>query len=222
LAVKQKKKRSAGIAARIGDQIRDLISRGVLSPGVHLGQLELAERFGASRLPVREALKLLSAEGIVIHDPNRGFFVASMSSEEARQLYRVRHLLEAELLSTIAWPSAEQLRTLQAMVDELRDLLREGRSADWMTRHREFHQAIFDLSPNKVIAAEVLRLIRLTDRYRSITPFVMGSTDGEAMPEKHLLKALANRDRAKLLQAYDEDRGHIEQQLLRVLRARGL
>ena len=222
MAVKQKKKRGAGIAAKIGDQIRDLISRGVMSPGVHLGQSELAERFGASRLPVREALKLLSAEGIVIHDPNRGFFVASLSSDEARQLYRVRHLLEAELLSTIAWPTAEQLQALRSMIEILRELLREGRSAEWMTKHREFHEAVFDLSPHKVIAAEVLRLLRLTDRYRSLTPFVVGSTDADAMPERHLLQALMDRDRAKLLRVYDEDRTHIEQQLLRVLEARGL
>ena len=57
-----------------------MIVRGALAPGVHLSQADLAETFGVSRFPVREALKLLAAETIVVHDLNRGFFVAALSS----------------------------------------------------------------------------------------------------------------------------------------------
>lgn len=89
------------IPAQIAQEIRKLINRGQLPPGLQLRQSDLADRFGISRVPVREALKLLAAESIIEHDPNRGFFVAPLSTDEARQLYRLRHLLEAELLSTV-------------------------------------------------------------------------------------------------------------------------
>ena len=67
-----------------------MIARGTLAPGMRLGQTELAEQFSASRVPVREALKLLSSEGIIEHDPNRGFFVTRLSRDEAEQLFTVR------------------------------------------------------------------------------------------------------------------------------------
>src|SRR5690606_6326736 len=82
------------VPARIAHEIRELINRGVLSPGVHLGQTELAERFETSRAPVREALKLLATEGTLTHDKNRGFFVSPLSSDEVQQLYRLRELVE--------------------------------------------------------------------------------------------------------------------------------
>src|SRR5689334_1338621 len=97
---------SLDMPAAIADEIRSLVTRGVLAPGLQLRQTDLAERFSASRVPVREALKLLTAEGVVTHDVNRGFFVTALSSDEARQLYRMRHLLETEVLSSVAWPDS--------------------------------------------------------------------------------------------------------------------
>ena len=137
---------------------------------MHLGQSQLADRFEASRVPVREALKLLVAEGLINHDPNRGFFVAEVSSAEARQLYRMRHLLESELLSTVDWPSEAKLAELTERVAELQELLETGDRPKWAIRHRDFHNAVFDLSPDKTIVAEVQRLWTLSDRYRSLLP----------------------------------------------------
>ena len=83
-------KSSTGVPSKIADELRSMIARGTLSPGMRLGQTELATQFNASRVPVREALKLLSSEGIVEHDPNRGFFVTRLSRDEAEQLFRQR------------------------------------------------------------------------------------------------------------------------------------
>ncbi|HEX4195602.1 MAG TPA: GntR family transcriptional regulator, partial [Stellaceae bacterium] len=89
-----------------------MIVRGALAPGIHLSQEELADSFGVSRFPIREALKLLAAETIVVHDLNRGFFVAALSSAEAKQLYRLRKLVETDLFEGLIWPSAQQLKSL--------------------------------------------------------------------------------------------------------------
>jgi DNA-binding GntR family transcriptional regulator len=214
-----KVKRTAGLPANIAREVRAQITRGVLSPGVHLGQAELAQKFGASRVPIREALKLLTAEGVVIHDPNRGFFIASLSSEEARQLYRMRHLLEAEILASVQWPNKQQLAEMAEHLDRLEELLATGKSAEWTVEHRRFHQMIFDLSPQRIIVEEAQRLLGLTDRYRSL---LQPSQNRKAQQERHLLKALANRDRARLLAGFEEDRAEIEAGLLQALAARGL
>src|SRR6188768_3857444 len=88
----------------VADELRGLIVRGTLLPGEHLGQTQLAERFGRSKVPVREALKLLATEGFLRHDRNRGYFVSRLDLHEARQLYSLRRWIESQLLETAEWP----------------------------------------------------------------------------------------------------------------------
>jgi len=214
--------RGANLPKLIADHLRELITRGTLPPGLQLRQMELAERFNASRVPLREALKLLSAEGIVEHDPNRGFFVAPLSSNEARQLYRIRHLLERELLVTVTWPSTAQVAGLRTRLTGLEAALEKQDAAGWLEHHREFYRAIFDLSPEKVLVAEVLRLIRLTDRYRALAAHALPNAQRKATQERHLIALLTKRDRRRLMAVFETDRTRIEEGIQAVLTARGL
>ena len=210
--------------AQIVRQIRTMIAKGALSPGVHLGQSELAAEFSASRVPVREALKLLAAEGIVVHDPNRGFFVAKLSSDEARQLYRVRQLLESEVLRTVEWPSAERLAVLKHEVEASEEFRAAGDLSEWARHHRAFREAVFSLSPERFIVREALRLWSLADRYRSLlvaTQHPSLRPKGDST-DRHLLTALEKQDRARLLRVFEEDRGQIAETLTHILAARGL
>ncbi|MEX3790942.1 GntR family transcriptional regulator [Paraburkholderia sp. BR14374] len=207
--------------AQVAAETRKLINRGVLAPGFQLRQSDLAERFGISRVPVREALKLLAAEGIIEHDPNRGFFVAQLSSDEARQLYRMRQLLEAELLMTIEWPTAAQMKQLKAMLADLEHLLGAGNREGWIEQHRAFHDMIFDLSPNKVLKREVLRLMRLTDRYRALAADISANPEHRnANIEARLVKALQSKDKDLLLATYEKGRSIVLSGLMAVLAAR--
>lgn len=211
------------IPAQIAQEIRKLINRGQLPPGLQLRQSDLADRFGISRVPVREALKLLAAESIIEHDPNRGFFVAPLSTDEARQLYRIRHLLEAELLSSVEWPASAQLKQFKAMLAELDELLAAGNRAEWIERHRAFHDAVFDLSPNKILKREALRLMRLTDRYRALAADItLRDQHLKANVEQKLVKALSTKNREMLLEAYDEGRQMVAAGLMQILAARGV
>lgn len=221
-AKKKKESRSTNIPEAIAAEMRELITRGTFAPGLQLKQVDLAARFGSSRVPLREAFKLLTTEGILEHDQNRGFFVANLSSDEARQLYRIRHLLEGELFTTVEWPSKEQLELLQKQVDKLETLLQKQDAAGWILQHRLFYEAIYNLSPEKIIVREVLRYIRLTDRYRSLATHVLLAPDRKAAQEQHLVDALAERNRRRLMRVFEEDRTRIEQGVMDALRARGL
>jgi len=213
--------RTSDIPSRIASQIKEQINRGMLAPGLQLRQMDLANRFSVSRVPVREALKLLAAEGLIDHDPNKGFQVALLSSDEATQLYRIRYLLESELLSSVRWPDEKQLERLYAMVDDLDKALSGGDRVAWVAHHRAFHRYIFELSPNKVLVQEVLRLLTLTDRYRSLISGP-GQKKLKATQELQLVEALASRDRELLLHAFEQARAEIEKGLLSALEARGL
>ena len=214
---------SLGVPAKIANELRSLVARGTLAPGMRLGQTELAEQFSASRVPVREALKLLSSEGIIEHDPNRGFFVTRLSRDEAEQLFTLRHMVEDELLRTVEWPSDEKLADLASRADELESLLNEGNRSQWWERHREFHQIIFELSPKKTIVREAMRLWALTDRYRTLLPLPRGKSEERKVLRKHdFLDALRAKDTKKLLAVRRSRREAFEGLLLDTLEARGL
>lgn len=75
--------------------LREAILAGVLSPGARLRQEELAERFGTSRIPVREALRALEYEGLVTSEPNRGFTVTELDADDVEEVYDLRIVLES-------------------------------------------------------------------------------------------------------------------------------
>jgi DNA-binding GntR family transcriptional regulator len=212
-----------GVPSQIANQLRAMIARGTLAPGMRLGQTQFAEMFEASRVPVREALKLLTSEGIVEHDPNRGFFVAPLSRNEAEELFIMRHLIEDELLATVQWPDDEQLEEIDARAHELEKLLDSGNRSAWWTQHREFHRKIFDLSPRKIMVREAMRLWTLTDRYRALLPMPRRPSAERDVVNKHsLVAALAERNRPKLIKERRARREGFERLVYEMLEAREL
>jgi DNA-binding GntR family transcriptional regulator len=212
-----------GMPTEIARKVRDLVVRGALSPGEHLGQAELAERFDVSRMPVREALKLLAADGVVSHDPNRGYFVTRLSRAEAVQLYKMRRWLEAQLMESLIWPSAKRLTAIRAQLDEVDGHLLAGDWSKWMVGLNALRRAILDLSPEKIILQEALRLWTLTDRYRLLMPPQARVDDERAgSSERALLDAMEAQDRPALIAAYHQDRDRIEAILMQSLDQRML
>jgi DNA-binding GntR family transcriptional regulator len=192
----------------VAAELRSLIVRGALLPGEHLGQTQLAERFGRSKVPIREALKLLSSEGFLRHDRNRGYFVEKLDLAEARQLYKLRRWLEADLLETARWPEPEEIAELRKQFDDLSKDFKV-----WADVLEKLRYSIFDLSPQKVLLREALRLWKLTDRYRALMP----REEGESL-ERTLIDAFEAKDRERLVSDYiavrDQVESVLEQELL--------
>jgi DNA-binding GntR family transcriptional regulator len=146
-------------------QIRGLIIDRVLLPGEKVLQVELAERIGVSRSPLREALRTLESEGLVAYETNRGYVVARVGDDDLAQIYRMRELLEDELLRTVRRPDAEVLNELKDLNDKMMISI-DGRNVTEVLRYnREFHFKIFDLSPLGQVRKEVGRLWQMSDIY---------------------------------------------------------
>ena len=122
------------------DQIRALVLSGDLPPGARLGQVELAERFGISRTPIREALRRLSGEGLVDFHPNRGFRVADLGLDAVLRRLEVRAIVEPG----IARLAAER-RTAGDVRALTQCITRESRARTATAAHdasRDFHIAL--------------------------------------------------------------------------------
>lgn len=196
------------LSDRIVDTIRRAILRGMLVPGQHLTQTGLAQDYAISKVPVREALKQLHAEGLLRHDRNRGYFVARFSRSEAIELYTMRRWLESELLRTARWPDKAELRQLKGYFDTISKPLTPRNRDEWMGVLTRARAMMFGLSPHKTLLREAMRLWTLTDRFRALMP-----DDASVTGEKAMYDALAAKDRNALLNAYSTDRNRIEQLL---------
>jgi DNA-binding GntR family transcriptional regulator len=139
------KQRSGGIHGSTPDAVREAlrraISAGEMAPGFQLRQDELAERFGTSRIPVREALRQLEAEGFVTFLPNRGAVVSDLSIDEVIELLEIRIALECHALR-LAIPSMGDID-----LDDAKEILRsydeEPNPEKWGAFNWRFHKALY-------------------------------------------------------------------------------
>jgi DNA-binding GntR family transcriptional regulator len=222
-AIKTLPETADAVPSIVAEKLRALIACGTFAPGVRLGQTDLAQQFQASRVPIREALKLLSAEGIVEHDPNRGFFVKPWSSHEARQYFRLRDMVEDELLSSIRWPTNEEIAEFRRHAAMLEQLLDQGNRTEWWSQHQQFHLNIFNLSPQKILVQEAMRYWALTDRYRVLVPLPRRESPGRNIVNKaDLIDALEGHRIRELLNVRASRRKAFEDAVLEVLEDRGL
>src|SRR5258705_12711024 len=103
-------------------QLRAKVVSGELMPGEQIRQQEMAEELGVSRVPLREALNLLADQGLLIHRPNSGYFVAERAPNELAQISRILQLLDDELPGSIALPDDECIASLRALNDQMRSV----------------------------------------------------------------------------------------------------
>jgi len=141
----------------IAESLRDEILRGEIPPGQALRQEELAERFGVSRLPVRDALLRLEAQGLVHVYPNRGAFVISLSADDVREVYEMRVLLEGDMLErAVPLMSDDDWRRIEAAK---LDGERSASGPGWVEGDWQFHRALYEPAgrPRQLAIIEQLR-----------------------------------------------------------------
>lgn len=124
--------------------LREAIVTGDLSEGEELNQVALAEHFGVSRVPVREALRQLTAEGLVGQEAHHRAVVTTVSRERLSELFDLRELLEAYMLSrAIDKVTPELIAELWSVTDEMSDL---DDHDEWLRLNRQFHALLYSAS----------------------------------------------------------------------------
>jgi DNA-binding GntR family transcriptional regulator len=165
----------AGLASqRVADYLRDAILDGDIGPGQRVRQAMVAERFGASRLPVREALRMLEAEGLIEHEANKGARVPLLDSGEVDIIYQMRERLEPLALSqSIPHLTAGDVRR----IGDIQDLIETNSDVrGFLQLDREFHLLTYSGCHFDQLMSMVTRLWNSTQHYRRA--FVSSSGPG--------------------------------------------
>jgi len=141
----------------IVEQIRQEIYEGAHKPGGRLNISDLAQRFDASAVPVREALRNLESEGLVEFRPNRGVVIRELSAREVRELFLMR--LPLELLAATQAALLSDDAALDAIEANLARMDAMAGTEEWHALHEEFHHAFYSLSqlPRLTQQLDVLR-----------------------------------------------------------------
>jgi len=181
-------------SARVAAYLRDLILHDALRPGDRIRQEEIAERFGTSRLPVREALRMLEAEGLTEHEPNKGARVPRLSMHEVDVIYRMRERLEplalAESVPLLSDDDHARLEDVQRRIEANDDLDR------FLDLDREFHLGTYSGCHIDPLNAMVTRLWNSTQHYRRAFVAMGGRARMWVVNAEHrlLLDAVVRRD----------------------------
>jgi DNA-binding GntR family transcriptional regulator len=151
-------------SARVAAYLREAILGGKLRPGDRIRQEEVAEQFGASRLPVREALRILAAEGLTELEPHKGARVPRLTQHEVEVIYQMRERLEplalAESLPRLTAADHDQLGQLQQRIEDHGDLEK------FLDLDRDFHLLTYRGCPVEPLNSAVTRLWNSTQHYR--------------------------------------------------------
>jgi DNA-binding GntR family transcriptional regulator len=176
-------------------QLRDFIVEGHIKPGARIPERELCERFGISRTPLREALKVLAAEGLIELMPNRGARVRQFTEADIKSLFEVMSGLDfiagrlaCERISEAAIAEIERMH-LEMYTHYLRREL-----ADYFRLNQNIHQAIVDAAANPILSTNYASLNAIVRRLRYSANLVRRDRLGDAMREhEEIVDALRRR-----------------------------
>ena len=179
--------------AEIYKRLVEAIEDRTLKPGDRLREADLAETFGVSRTPIREGLKRLEAQGLAVHEPNRGMVIPTLDHGQISEVYYMREVLEGTAARLAAQHASNaEIEILQDLVEA--DRQRIADEASLVRSNREFHRRLYLASHNRY-------LVGLIDHLRLSMILMAGTTldtpeRRETAVEEHaaLVRAIADRD----------------------------
>ncbi len=184
----------------VAEQLRQRIFRRELQPGSWIDELKIAEEFGISRTPLREALKVLAAEGLVTMKVRRGAYVTEMSEKDLRDVYHLLSLLESDAAGVVAERATpEQQQTLKELHAELEAAVADREK--FFAINERFHMLVLEMADNRWRSQMVgdLRKVMKLNRHNSL--FKQGRIEDSLAEHRAVLQAMLARDGAGTMQA---------------------
>jgi DNA-binding GntR family transcriptional regulator len=200
--------------------IRTAVLRNILAPGYFASEREVAERFGLSRTPVREALLRLRDEGLVEVQPRRGVRVLPLSVDDVREIHQIARALELEAALTLAArpATAEDLAEVYADVAAMEAALAvEDRDA-WVSADTRFHLGIVGRAENQRLVQSYNALRVLTDRARLFVLHVRPLPTRSTREHRAMLDAIVAGDLGLVAELYRSHWERTTNEMIEIIR----
>lgn len=182
----------------IAASLRRAVRERVLAPGEALNQDELARRYGVSRIPLREALRTLVGEGLVVMQPGLGAVVTQLDAADVAQLYGLRLALEPPLSPfVVARAGRQDADRLAGIVTAMADLAPE-RSEQWSNLNYGFHRALYELSEQRHVVRLAVQVLNLVEPYARVHAHVLGARGAMQQQRATIVAALRAGDPVRL------------------------
>jgi DNA-binding GntR family transcriptional regulator len=185
-------------------RLRDLIVENQIRPGERVPELEIAARLGVSRTPIREALKVLAAEGLVEMQPLRGAIVKAFSAKDAQDMLRVIALLEDFAALEACKAPAARLEAVLSLHERMRAHHLRRERQPYFVLNQQIHAAIVALADNATLSAMHASLSQRMRRIRYVGNAVPDNWDAAMAEHEAMARALAARDGPALASAMRE------------------
>lgn len=179
--------------------LRELILRGELRPGDKLPEQLLCERFGVSRTPMREAVKVLAAEGVLRLQVNRGAIVAETTPEEIEELFPIMAALEAVAGEQACRKASDaQIARLRQLHNAMVSHYRAGEEAAYLRHNRLIHEAIVEMTGNATLASMYQQMLTRIHAVRFTVAKTADQWQKAIAEHEQIVSALERRDGALL------------------------
>jgi len=180
------------------DAIRDAIASGTYGPGQHLRAAEVADRLGISRTPVREALRRLSAEGLVEFFANRGAYVTHWSQSDVEEVFALRTVLEAHAAELAAARlTIAGLEELARFATAMEEVVGAGPDREFAALARcngEFHRIIIAAAANQRLSAMISSVVEVALVARTFSVYSEEDLARSMTHHRELIAAFRSRD----------------------------
>ncbi len=182
----------------IATALRRAFRERLIPPGQALNQDELARRFGVSRIPLREALRTLVGEGLIIMRPGLGAVVTELNVGEVQELYGLRLQLEPPLAHAIVEHLGRRdVDDLGRLVEAMQALAAE-QSEEWSSLNYRFHRRLYELSGQRHAVRLVVQVLNLVEPYARVHAHVLGSRPRMQQERFDTLQAVRDHDATRV------------------------
>jgi DNA-binding GntR family transcriptional regulator len=179
---------------KILETIREAILRGTLKPGEKVAEPELAERFGISRTPIREAFRQLESEGYLTVIPRKGAVVASLSERDVEEFYAIKSILEGYAARMAAEKlSAKDIERLESINARLAQLAEEGDVKTFFRVHNEFHELFIRAAGNEKLLELIHQLMLKFNRLRMASLSLPGRMEISVQEHNKIIQAFKDK-----------------------------
>jgi len=185
----------SNLAIEVANILRESITKGDFPPGMHLVEIPMAQKLGISRGPLREALRILEAEGMIESFPGRGSFVAQITERNIREVYSLRYILETEAVKlAIKNGTQEDIKKLDEILKSMFAAAKNEDTNEVTLLDFQFHTQIWTMADHTLLKEILEGFNTQIKRYVAVQTILYEDLTEGISDHKNILEALRNHD----------------------------